>query len=82
VAEVRIEYDPERDLLYIYFASPGFKSAETVTVAPGVHADFGRDGKLMGIEVIDASEILGREIEFKLPRINMFQSRKGEEGHV
>lgn len=42
-AGVRIEYDPERDLLYIYFASPGVKSAETVTVAPGVHADFGRE---------------------------------------
>lgn len=82
VVAVRIEYDPERDLLYIYFASPGVKSAETVTVAPGVHADFARDGKLLGIEVIDASEVLGSEIEFKLPQINGFQSRKGEDSHA
>ena len=76
---MRIEYDPERDLLYIYFASPGIKSAETVTVAPGVHADFDRKGKLLGIEVIDASELLGKEIEFKLPEITRSQGREGEE---
>jgi len=78
---MRIEYDPERDLLYLHFASPGVNSAETVTVAPGGHADFGRDGKLVGIEVIDASEILGREIEFKLPQVTPLESRKAEERH-
>ena len=67
---MRIEYDPERDLLYIYFVSPEVKVAETVTVTPGVYADFSREGKLLGIEVIDASEILGEEIEFKLPQIS------------
>jgi uncharacterized protein YuzE len=81
VAGMRIEYDPQRDLPYIYFASPGFKSAETVTVAPGVHAGFGRDGKLLGIEVIDASEILGREIEFKLPQMTPLETRKAEDSH-
>ena len=79
---MRIEYDPERDLLYIYFASPEAKSAETVTITPGVHADFGKDGKLLGIEVIDASEILGREIEFKLPQITPLESRKAQETHL
>jgi uncharacterized protein YuzE len=78
---MRIEYDPERDLLYIYFASPGVQSAETVTVAPGVHADFDRKGKLLGIEVIDASELLGKEIEFKLPEITRSRVREGEESH-
>ena len=78
---MRIEYDPERDLLYIYFPSPGVKSAETVTVAPGVHADFDGKGKLLGIEVIDASELLGKEIEIKLPEITRSQGREGEESH-
>jgi len=64
---MKIEYDPERDLLYIYFASPAAKSAETVTIKPGVHADFDREGKLIGIEVLDAREILGTKIEFELP---------------
>lgn len=80
---MRIEYDPERDLLYIYFASPEVKAAETVTVTPGVHADFDRDGRLLGIEVIDASALLGKEIEFKLPEITRTRTERtgGEEIH-
>jgi uncharacterized protein YuzE len=80
---VRIEYDPERDLLYIYFASPEVKAAETVTVTPGVHADFDREGRLLGIEVLDAAAILGKEIEFKLPEISRARTegRGGEERH-
>jgi len=66
-SKMKIEYDPERDLLYIYFAEPERKSAETVTIKPGVHADFDKDGKLIGIEVIDASELMGKKIEFALP---------------
>ena len=34
---MRIEYDPERDLLYIWFGAVGTKAAQTVTVSPGVH---------------------------------------------
>jgi hypothetical protein len=35
----------------------------------GVHADFSAEGKLIGIEVIDASEIMGKKIEFALPEV-------------
>ena len=66
---MRIEYDPVRDLLYIGFSEPGVKAAETKTVTPGVHADFDRAGKLIGIEVIDAVEMVGKEVEFSLPKI-------------
>ena len=66
---MKLEYDPVRDLLYIYFAESVTKAAKTVTVVPGVHADFGADGKLIGIEIIDATEIMGRKIEFSLPEI-------------
>ena len=66
---MKLEYDPVRDLLYIYFAESNTKAAKTVTVVPGVHADFGADGKLIGIEIIDATEIMGRKIEFSLPEI-------------
>lgn len=68
---MKIEYDPERDLLYICFAESGTKSAETVAIKPGVHADFDKDGKLIGIEVIDAKEIMGEKIEFKLPELSV-----------
>lgn len=66
---MKIEYDPGKDLLYIYFDKPEKKSAETVTIKPGVYADFDKDGKLIGIEVIDAKEIMGRKIEFELPEL-------------
>ena len=67
---MKLEYDPVRDLLYIYFAEATVKAAKTVTVVPGVLADFSAEGKLIGIEVIDASEVIGKKIEFTLPEIS------------
>jgi uncharacterized protein YuzE len=67
---MKIEYDHERDLLYIYFSELEAKVAETITITPGVHADFDREGKLIGIEVIEASKIVGKKIEFKLPEFS------------
>ena len=63
---MRIEYDPERDLVYLWLGQPGQKAASTVTVAPGMHADFGTDGKLIGIEILDASDILGNKVQFEV----------------
>lgn len=68
---MKIEYDPVRDLLYMYFSEPEKKSAETVTIRPGVHADFDKNGRLIGIEVLDAKEIMGEKIEFKLPELSV-----------
>lgn len=45
-------------------------AAKTITAVTGVHADFGAEGKLIGREVIDASEIMGKKIEFTLPEVS------------
>lgn len=45
-------------MLYLWFGTPGEKAAQTMTVVPGMHADFDTAGKLIGIEVLDASEIM------------------------
>ena len=66
---MKLEYDPVRDLLYIYFSEASARAAKTVTVVPGVHTDFNVEGKLIGIEVIDASEVMGKKIEFTLPEV-------------
>ncbi len=66
---MRIEFATERDLLYIYFAEADTKAAQTLTVTPGVMADFDKEGKIIGIEVLDASEVIGRKIEIKLPEM-------------
>ncbi len=70
---MKIEFDPVRDLLYLYFSESGAKVVETKTISPGIHADFSGDGKLMGIEIIDASEIIGRKIEFAFPETALLQ---------
>lgn len=63
---MKIEYDADHDLLYVWFSEPGSKAARTETVAPGVHADFDAEEKLIGIEVLDASEVLGARVQFEV----------------
>jgi uncharacterized protein YuzE len=63
---MKIEYDPRSDLLYVNFAANSVKAARTETVAPGVHIDFDRDGKVIGIEVLDASEVIGTNPQVEL----------------
>ncbi len=63
---MKLEYDPLRDLLYLWFGTPGDKAAKTEIVAPGVHADFDKHGRLLGIEVLDASDMLQQKVQFEL----------------
>jgi len=63
---MKVEYDPERDLLYIYFGREGHKAARTETIVPGVMADFDRKRKLIGIEVLDASEVMEQKVGFEV----------------
>jgi uncharacterized protein YuzE len=63
---MKIEFDSDRDLLYIWFSEVGTRSAQTVTVVPGVHADLDASGKLIGLEVIDATEVLGNKLQFEV----------------
>jgi uncharacterized protein YuzE len=58
---MKVEYDAKRDLLYLLLAPEGKKAAHTETVAPGVHVDFDRDGKIVGIEVVEASSVVGAD---------------------
>lgn len=58
---MKVEYDAKRDLLYLLLAPEGKKAARTETVAPGVHVDFDRDGKIIGIEVVEASSVVGAD---------------------
>ena len=63
---MKIEYDPMRDLLHLWFGAPGETAARTETVSPGVHADFNRDGQIIGIEVLDAAAVLGQKAQFEV----------------
>ena len=63
---MKIEYDSVRDLLYLWFGAPGTKASKTETIVPGVHADFDRQGRLLGIEVLDAAEVLDHRVQFEV----------------
>ncbi len=64
--DMKIEYDSEHDLLYLWMATPGTKAARTETVTPGVHADFDKQDRLIGLEILDAAEILGNRLQFEV----------------
>jgi len=72
---VKFEYDQKRDLLYIYFAEPGTKVAKTSTITPGVFVDIDKKSKIVGIEIIDASEFIGDRIEFTFPGM-LYKAKK------
>jgi len=56
---MKIRYDAEVDALYLEFRllEPG--TAECRELTPDITADYGPDGKLAGLEILDASQVLG-----------------------
>jgi len=59
-------YDIGADALGITFAE-GRRGARTQEVAPGVSLDFDADGRLVGLEVMDASWHMPRAVLERLP---------------
>jgi len=53
---MRITYDPEVDALYIRFIEA---TVTTQHVAEGIAVDYAEDGRIAGIEILDARERLG-----------------------
>jgi uncharacterized protein YuzE len=58
---MKIEYDAEADAIYIQFreAAPGTVRNRQIT--DEIIADYGPDGKLVGIEILEASVVLGHD---------------------
>jgi uncharacterized protein YuzE len=51
---MRLTYAPKVDALAIWFA-PGARTVGAKKIAPETYADFDADGRLLGIEVLNAS---------------------------
>jgi YD repeat-containing protein len=51
---MKIEYDRQVDALYIELA--GAKVARTEEAGDAIHLDFDADGRLIGVEILDASK--------------------------
>lgn len=56
---MKITYDPEADALYIQLRDVPVK--DSVDIEEGVVADLDGDGHIVGIELLDAEERIGRE---------------------
>jgi len=53
---MKISYDPKHDVLYLKFSEG--KVVDTVEVVEGVLIDYGENGEIVGIEMINASALI------------------------
>jgi len=60
---MRIEYDKEADTLTITLRQARVKESDEVR--PGVIADFGYDGGIVGFEVLEASKVVEQTSEMQ-----------------
>jgi uncharacterized protein YuzE len=60
---MRIEYDKETDTLTITLREARVKESDEVR--PGVIADFGYDGGVVGFEVLEASKVVEQTSEMQ-----------------
>jgi uncharacterized protein YuzE len=58
---MKTRYDPEVDALYVRFADA--KIVESEELRPGVVLDFDVEGRIVGVEILDASEHLAKGAE-------------------
>jgi uncharacterized protein YuzE len=66
---MKFRYDPDADALYIRFSDSSI--CETDEISPGVMLDVDAEGKLVGLEIINASQKLGKPsltVEVELPK--------------
>jgi len=63
VVKMEIEYDKEADALYVYFLHDHEGDVKTIPIAdyPDIFLDVTKDGKLIGIEILDASKKVDME---------------------
>lgn len=55
---MKTHYDAEADALYVRFTDT--KVSESEEVRPGIVFDFDEDGRIVAVEILDASEHLAR----------------------
>ena len=53
---MKISYDPEADAMYILFQD--LKYTISKDIGDGIVADYGEDGKVIGIEILEVSQHL------------------------
>ncbi|MDY6807150.1 MAG: DUF2283 domain-containing protein [Cyanobacteriota bacterium] len=60
---MKIHYDTEVDALYIELLTLEPGTAESRELTEEIIADYSPDGKLAGLEIVDASVVLGPQLQ-------------------
>ena len=58
---MRVTCDPEVDVFYIYIREDDAPAVDSVELDPGVSADVDSEGRVLGLEILNASEMNGQE---------------------
>jgi uncharacterized protein YuzE len=56
---MRIRYDKETDIVYISLSS--IEISESDEIKPGIILDYAENGEVVGIEILKASKLMGKE---------------------
>ena len=64
---MKFEYDKEADAAYIYLVYPikAGQAKSTVELKENIILDFDNKGKLLGVEILNASKVLNRKALLK-----------------
>jgi uncharacterized protein YuzE len=58
---MKVSFDRETDALYVRFSDDAV--AETAEVRPGVMFDYAVDGRIVGLEILDASRTVASDMK-------------------
>jgi uncharacterized protein YuzE len=61
---VRVEYDSKADIMYIWLRKAKYEISEEL--AENVIIDLDKRGRIIGIEILDASKNLGKQLVEKI----------------
>ena len=61
---IKFEYDKEVDAAYIYIKYPvkDGEAVRTIELNDNIRIDFDRSGKLLGVEILDASKVMNKGV--------------------
>ena len=58
--ESKVRYDVKADVLYLFSEEGEF--ARSMEVSPGITVDFGDEGNILGVEIVQASKLLTERV--------------------
>jgi uncharacterized protein YuzE len=70
---MKIQYDAEVDALYIEFRQLEPGTAENRELSEDVRANYGPDGKIAGLEVLNASIVIGEPLKKVIVEVSPVQ---------